>query len=92
MVQEKMTIERFAEIINAGLKTTTSKEDIKEVRSEVMNLHTARRQPMRRGRRRKSHHACSPPEGKPHQHKYWWRIPSNPRTLSSVMYNARASL
>lgn len=53
MVQEKMTIERFAEIINAGLKTTTSKEDIKEVRSEVVNLHTARRQPMRRGRRRK---------------------------------------
>jgi hypothetical protein len=40
MAQEKMTIERLAEMTNEGLKTTASKEDIKEVHSEVVNLRT----------------------------------------------------
>jgi len=40
MAQEKMTIERLAEMINEGLKPTASNEDIKEVRSEVVNLRT----------------------------------------------------
>jgi hypothetical protein len=40
MAQDKMTIERLAEMINEGLKTTASKEDIKEARSEVVNLRT----------------------------------------------------
>lgn len=35
-----MTIERLAEMINEGLKTTASKKDIKEVCSEVANLRT----------------------------------------------------
>jgi hypothetical protein len=40
MAQDKMTIERLAEMINEGLKTTASKEDIKEARSEGGNLPT----------------------------------------------------
>jgi shikimate kinase len=40
LAQEKMTLERLAEMINEGLKPTASKEDIKEVRSEVGNLRT----------------------------------------------------
>jgi hypothetical protein len=43
MAQEKMTLERLAEMTNEGLKTTASKEDIKEVRSEVVNLRTEMR-------------------------------------------------
>lgn len=38
-----MTIERLAEMINEGLKTTASKKDIKEVCSEVVNLRTKMR-------------------------------------------------
>jgi predicted secreted Zn-dependent protease len=38
-----MTIERLAEMINEGLKTTASKKDIKEVCSEVVNRHTKMR-------------------------------------------------
>jgi L-lactate utilization protein LutB len=35
-----MTIERLAEMINEGLKTTASKKDIKEVCSAVVNRRT----------------------------------------------------
>jgi hypothetical protein len=35
MAQEKMTIEKLAEMINEGFKSTASKEDIKEFRAEV---------------------------------------------------------
>jgi hypothetical protein len=38
-----MTIERLAEMINEGLKTTASTKDIKEVCSEVVNLRTKMR-------------------------------------------------
>jgi hypothetical protein len=38
-----MTIERLAEMINEGLKTTASKKDIKEVCSGVVNLRTKMR-------------------------------------------------
>jgi hypothetical protein len=35
MAQKKMTIETLAEMINEGFKTTATKEDIKELRTEM---------------------------------------------------------
>jgi hypothetical protein len=35
MAQTKITIEKLAEMINEGFKSTASKEDIKEFRTEV---------------------------------------------------------
>jgi len=35
MAQKKMTIERLAEMINEGLKTTATKEDVKALEERV---------------------------------------------------------
>ena len=40
MAQTKITIEKLAEMINEGFKTTASKEDIKEVKQDMTALRS----------------------------------------------------
>jgi polyhydroxyalkanoate synthesis regulator phasin len=51
MAQTKITIEKLAEMINEGFKSTASKEDIKEVKQDM----TALRSEMRAGFERIEH-------------------------------------
>jgi len=40
MAETKITIEKLAEMINEGFKTTATKEDLKEVKEDVATLRS----------------------------------------------------